>query len=157
MATPVTAQVFASGALIPLSHSRFRRSQVTHCLCFTFYCWTWLWKQMMSKGGEFRISRSIGCAVHKARGSYVPPEVARQWLQSSQTVCFVVSASFFPLLQNDRILEEFTTKILCAFICPSNSLGKCCYSQGLLQACNFFSFNFLTTFFLLNFVIFHWH
>lgn len=86
--------------------------------------------------------RSIGCAVHKARGSYVPPEVARQWLKSSQTVCFVMSASFFPLLQNDRILEEFTTKILCAFISPSISLGKCCYSQGLLQAFNFFFFNF---------------
>ena len=71
---------------------------------------------MMSKGGELRISRTIGYDVHKARGSYVPPEVALQWSESSQTACFVISASFFPLLQNDHILEEFTTKFLCAYL-----------------------------------------
>jgi len=47
---------------------------------------------MLSKGGGLRISRSIGYDVHKARGSYVPPEVARQCSESSETVCFVIPA-----------------------------------------------------------------
>jgi len=47
-------------------------------------------------------------------------------------LCFVIPASFFPLVQNDHILEEFTTKFLCAYICPPDSLGRCYYSHGLL-------------------------